>query len=79
MADPERAQGRYCHSVSEEQPDEVHDSRKPTASGGGLATDKAASNSVRGGWKRRSRSGRRFILEGSFMMSIPVPAFCDRV
>ena len=44
-----------------------------------LATEKAASNRVKGGQKQRSRDGRRFLPEGHFIMSIPVPTFCASV
>ena len=46
---PDRAQGRYCHSRSEVKPDKFHDVRKLTTNGADLATEKAASNRVRGG------------------------------
>ena len=32
----------------------------------------------RGGWWKWSRHGSQFLPEGHFMMSIPVPMFCDR-
>ena len=49
MVDPERAQGRDFHIGSYEQPAEVHDARKLTASRADLATEKAVSNRGGGG------------------------------
>ena len=77
--DPDISKGQDCHRLPEEHPGKVHDVRKLTAIGVELETEKAAINRVRGGRKRRSHNGLRFLPKRRFMTSIPVPTFCDCV